>query len=300
MNKQVTAYALIFLAFIVSQSAFAADRVSNWAGFYVGGNAGYAWGNANSSLAIADGPLGGIGGNCHFCSPLSIAAGGLGGNDVGLAQNAGSPNFNLKGFTGGGQFGYNWQRSNWVYGIEADFEGFSQGQTVNNSVSLPTNTAAVLNCFAGVGLPCVGNFSTSVKADWLVTIRPRIGYAWDQSLAYVTGGLAISRLSFSQNYNDNLNFGSSIGGSESASVSQIKAGWVLGAGFEQAMGNNWSLKAEYLYVRFNGLNANGRLTDSFTPTTGEFANFTNNVDHFSSNIVRVGFNYKFSAAATKY
>ncbi len=296
MNKQVTAYALIFLTFIASQPAFAADRVSNWAGFYVGANAGYAWGNATSNLAIADGPLGS---NCHFCSPLPV---GLGGNDIGLAQNAGSPNFDPKGFTGGGQFGYNWQRSNWVYGIEADFEGFSQSQTVNNSVSLLANTAnpgPFFSCLSGGGnVSCAGNFSTSVKSDWLITIRPRIGYAWDQTLVYATGGLAISRLSFSQSYSDNINFvAGNVGGSQSASASQTKVGWVLGAGLEQAIGKNWSLKAEYLYVRFDGLNANGTLSDAIP---ADFANFTNNIDHFSSNIFRVGANYSFSAASTKY
>jgi outer membrane immunogenic protein len=289
MNKQVTPYALIFLAFIVSQSAFAADRVSNWAGFYVGGNAGYAWGTESNGLNIADGPGFAY---CHFCSVI------VGGNDAGLAQGAGTSSFDPKGFAGGAQFGYNWQKANWVYGIEADFGGFSQSQTANSSANLVANFA-FSHCFSGGGaaIACTGNFSNSVKADWLVTVRPRIGYAWDQSLVYVTGGLAISRLSFSQSYSDNINFvAGNVGGSQSVSVSQVKAGWVLGAGLEQAMGNNWSLKAEYLYVRFNGLNANGTLSDSL----GDFATFANNVDHFSSNILRVGFNYKFSAAASKY
>jgi outer membrane immunogenic protein len=76
-------------------------------------------------------------------------------------------------------------------------------------------------------------------------------------------------------------------------------GWVVGAGIEHAIANNWSLKAEYLYVRFDDLNANGALTDSIV---ADFANFSNHVDHFSSNIVRVGFNYRFSASprSTKY
>jgi outer membrane immunogenic protein len=292
MNKHGVFYALIFLAAIASQPGSAADRVSNWSGFYAGGNAGYGWGSANDNLAIVDGPLST---NCHFCSPLPIGAGGLGGNDLGLAQIAGSPGLSPKGFTGGGQLGYNWQRSNWVYGIEADFEGFSQSQTANNSFFLPANTFVFPNC--GVGVSCFGNFSTSVKADWLITIRPRIGYAWDQSLVYVTGGLAISRLSLSQAYSDNITFGGATGGSEFASVSQVKAGWVLGAGFEQAVGKNWSVKAEYLFVRFDGLNTNGTLRDS---VPADFATFTNNVDHLSSNIVRVGFNYKFSPTAIKY
>lgn len=280
--KKLVFFGIMFLALAIGRPAQAGGA---WTGFYVGGNAGYAWGNATSNLAIADGP----GGTCHFCD-----------TDVGLAQSAGSPSFRPGGFTGGLQFGYNWQNNNWVYGLEFDFEGFSQNQTVNNSFGLPANTVGN-NCFSGglVLVPCVGNFSTLAKSDWLITIRPRIGYSWDQTLVYATGGMAFTKLSFSQTYSDNVNFFNPTGGTETASASQNKVGWVIGAGLEQGIGSNWSLKAEYLYVRFDGLNANGILSDS---VVGDRAVFTNNLDHFSSNIVRAGFNYKFGGAplAAKY
>jgi outer membrane immunogenic protein len=252
-----------------------------WSGFYVGANAGYAWGNANNNLTISDG----LGINCHFC------AGGAG-NDAGLVQAAGSPGFDPKGFTGGIQLGYNWQAQNWVYGLEADFNAFSQKQTVGNSVDLPANTAGS-NCLSGGLIPCAGNISTSIKTDWLVTVRPRVGYAWNQTLLYATGGLALTRLSFSQSYSDNVNFFTPQGGSVSLSSSATKVGWVVGGGIEHKLAYNWSLKAEYLYVRFDGVGANGTLTDGFS---GDFANFTNNLDHLASNIVRFGVNYKFGDA----
>ena len=253
-----------------------------WSGFYVGANAGYAWGNANNNLTISDG----LGINCHFC------AGGAG-NDTGLVQAAGSPGFDAKGFTGGIQLGYNWQAQNWVYGLEADFNAFSQKQTVGSSVDLPANTAGS-NCFSGALIPCVGNISTSIKTDWLVTVRPRVGYAWNQTLLYATGGLALTRLSFSQSYSDNVNFiAFPPGGSVSLSSSATKVGWVVGGGIEHKLAYNWSVKAEYLYVRFDGVGANGTLTDGFP---GDFANFTNNLDHLASNIVRFGLNYKFGDA----
>jgi outer membrane immunogenic protein len=278
---------LAFLGVMVLVLAIArtAHAGGNWTGFYVGGNAGYAWGSASGTLAIADGPMAA---NCHFCAVM------VGGNDASSAQNAGSPSLNPNGFTGGGQVGFNWQNHNWVYGLELDFESFSQNQTVNSGVSLPANSAALTSCSSG-GNPvnCVGNFSTSVKTDWLLTIRPRIGYAWDQTLIYVTGGLALTKMSLSQSYSDNLNFGNTVGGSVSASASQTKAGWVIGGGIEQAIANKWSLKAEYLYVRFDGLSASGRLTDS---VLNDFADFTNNVDHLSSNIVRLGINYRFGGS----
>ena len=267
-------------------AAFAAARPAHadgiWSGFYVGANAGYAWGNADNNLTIADGP--GI--NCHFC------AGGAG-NDAGLVQTAGSPSFDPKGFTGGAQLGYNWQTQNWVYGLEADFNAFSQKQTVDHAVDLPANTAGS-NCFSGGLVPCVGNISTSIKTDWLLTVRPRIGYAWNQTLVYATGGLALTRLRLSQSYADNVNFiAFPPGGSVNLSSSATKVGWTVGGGIEHKLAYNWSVKAEYLYVRFDGINANGTLTDGFP---GDFANFSNNLDHLASNIVRFGLNYKFGEA----
>jgi outer membrane immunogenic protein len=277
MNRQVIAYALIALAAIASQPASAADTASNWTGFYVGANAGYAWGTESNSLSIADGPTAA---NCHFCSIL------VGGNDAGLAQSAGSSSFDPHGFVGGAQLGYNWQQANWVYGLELDFESFNQRQSNSASVQLPANSVFG-NCGA---VACVGNFSSSVKADWLLTIRPRIGYAWNNTLVYGTAGLAVSRLSFAQTYRDNIFLPFGMGGSESSSASSTRLGWTVGAGLEQAMGKNWSAKLEYLYVRFDGLNSSGVLHDFFPADT---ASFSNNIDHLSSNIVRVGLNYKF-------
>src|SRR6478752_745980 len=150
-------FAAALLAALSAARPAQADGI--WSGFYVGANAGYAWGNAGNNLTIVDGP--GI--NCHFCA-LGV------GNDAGLVQTAGSPSFDPKGFTGGVQLGYNWQTQNWVYGLEADFNAFSQKETVGASVGLPANTAGS-NCISGAVLvPCAGNISTSIKTDWLLTV----------------------------------------------------------------------------------------------------------------------------------
>jgi outer membrane immunogenic protein len=284
MSRRTVKFAAIFFALVFSHPSLAANNGSNWSGFYIGANAGYGWGNAGNNLTISDGPAPA---SCHFCS-VPIGAGGIGGNDLGLAQAAGSTNISPSGFVGGFQLGYNWQRSNWVYGIETDFQFFDQRHTVNSTASYPTNFGAGF-C---TGAACLGNFTNSVTADWLITIRPRVGYVWNNALIYGTAGLAISRFSFSQTYSDNIftAFVPGVGGTESASASATRVGWTVGAGFEYAVATNWSAKLEYLYVRFDGLNANGVLGDAFP---ADFAHFTNSIDHFATNIVRVGFNYKF-------
>jgi outer membrane immunogenic protein len=244
-----------------------------WTGFYLGGNLGYTWGRVDNSLGIIDGAT------CHFGCP--------GGNDAAIAAEAGSPSLNPGGITGGIQFGYNWQPSNWVFGLETDFGAFSLNQSMNTSAGLPANTAA-LDC--NFGDPCVGNFSTSVKADWLFTLRPRVGYDWQGTLVYVTGGLAVSKISVAQSYSDNNPSAAPLA-AVSYSNSQTKAGWVVGGGLEHSLGDLWSLKAEYLYVHFDGISAGGRLTDSL----GGYADFSDSV-RFSSNIVRVGVNCRFDNA----
>jgi len=277
MNRRVVVCVLTLLAAIASQPVFATDKISNWAGFYIGGNAGYAWGTENNTLNIDDGSTAL---SCHFCAAV------VGGNDAGLAQAAGSSHFDPHGFVGGAQLGYNWQKENWVYGLEADFESFNQQQTNAGSVQLPANSGFG-NCGAA---PCVGSFSSSVRSDWLLTVRPRIGYVWNSTLIYGTAGLALSQLSFRQTYNDNVFLPFGAGGTATSSSSVTRAGWTVGGGIEQALGKNWSAKIEYLYVRFGGLNATGILHDDFPTDT---ANFYNSIDHLASNIVRVGFNYKF-------
>lgn len=64
-----------------------------WTGFYVGANAGYAWGNVNASTAWGWG------------SGRSTTIG------------------DLDGFVGGGQVGYNYQMGQFVLGLEADLQG---------------------------------------------------------------------------------------------------------------------------------------------------------------------------------
>ncbi|MDI1346067.1 MAG: outer membrane beta-barrel protein [Pseudolabrys sp.] len=264
-----------------------------WTGFYVGGSSGYAWGTQKSTTTIADGP-GFL--TCHFCDIFT------GGNDTGVAANAGTQSLRPQGFTGGLQLGYNFQSGPWVYGIETDFGYFGQHRTNSTSVVLPANTALGGGggvCGANATTTCVGNYSTTVSTDWLLTVRPRIGFAWDRTLAYATVGLAVTQLKFSHTYTDNITYflipgNTGAGGFVQMSASAVKVGFILGGGVEHSFAERWSVKGEYLVTRFSGLGANGVLTDGLTPTSGTFANFAANADHLTSHMLRVGLNYRFA------
>ena len=153
---------------------------------------------------------------------------------------------NLNGFLGGAQIGYNWQgASPLVLGIEADFQGTGQSRT---------DTAL--------------GITVDQKLPWFGTVRGRIGYAFDRTMIYATGGLAYA------NYNMTVS-----GFGLSASDNASKAGWTVGGGVEWMFMPKWSTKLEYLYID----TGNTSVTLFGTPFTGRARD----------NIVRVGLNYHF-------
>jgi outer membrane immunogenic protein len=99
------------LAVLVSQGAFAAPVTYNWSGFYVGANAGWAWGRQSTAPIISG------------SGPVSTSTA-------------------ISGVIGGGQIGYNWQFNRIVLGLEADFQASGQNGdfTTNNSVAGVTVT----------------------------------------------------------------------------------------------------------------------------------------------------------------
>jgi len=154
-----------------------------------------------------------------------------------------SPN----GILGGGQIGFNYQFArNWMVGLEADYAwaGMKDSQTYG-------------------GLP---SYYVSDSINQIGTVRGRIGYAWDRSLFYATGGFAYGNTEYCNNY------------AGFYCVKNNHTGWTVGAGWEYAFTNNWTARAEYLYVDL-GKKDFGVANVASVDTT--------------ANILRFGINYKF-------
>jgi outer membrane immunogenic protein len=131
---------------------------NNWAGFYGGVNGGYAWNTGSDVSHVA----------------IASDCGGLPGCIVGVPLVAKKATTSPEGGFGGGQVGYNWQASRWVFGLETDIQGASLNRT--NSL---TN-----------GLP-IGIDIGSSSLDWFGTVRGRLGFTiFDSALLYATGGFA--------------------------------------------------------------------------------------------------------------
>jgi outer membrane immunogenic protein len=267
MKKQIALAA--FVAFIGS-AANAADMPPgpmppayvpgpmpySWAGFYIGGNAGGAWGDISNSLRVTNGSPG-------YFFPPAIAG----------VNASGSSDLDSSGFTGGGQIGYNFQPSNWVWGIEADIQSLDLSDSHGGKFRYTTNNDPY-------------NLSTSSSTDWLFTLRGRVGYAFNRSLVYFTGGLAVTEIDFTQTFSE-PSF-TAVPGVRSKS-SSTEAGWVIGGGWEYGFAQNWTLRGEYLFAQFEPDAAVGRGVKG-TPANATFHNSLSDLD---VNIVRGGLNYKF-------
>jgi outer membrane immunogenic protein len=262
---------------MASPAAHAADMIRKappypvsmspmWSGAYVGFNVGYAWGSSHATTSVADPGT--------YFLPASVAQ---------IAA-AGAGTVNSKGFTGGVQAGYNWQFGRVVFGIEADA----------NALSLKGSRTASATYL--VAPPAAFTITQEVKTDWLATVRPRLGYAFDSILVYGTGGLALTNLKYSTTFSDtdSTAFGGIAANDALAegSVSKLKLGWTLGAGAEYALSRSWTVKAEYLYVKFSDVSFNSNLTAFGATAVPLTAVLANTVD-LSANIVRVGANYRF-------
>jgi outer membrane immunogenic protein len=153
----------------------------------------------------------------------------------GYAAEATSDPLAIKGGFAGGTVGYNWQSGMFVAGIEAD----GAWANISNSASLLGVTA-------------------TAKVDALATVRGRVGAAFDQVLLYGTAGLALADTKVSVT-----------APGVALSDNRTQTGWTAGAGVEWMFIPRWSLKAEYLYRRFESVTLFGVSTGTIAVNSGQ-------------------------------
>jgi outer membrane immunogenic protein len=202
--------------------------IYDWTGFYIGANGG--WGQSRNCVDF-------LGGGFDVADGCRERSGGV----------------------VGGQFGYRWQASQWVFGVEA------QGDWADLS-----------NTRVSIIAPA---FSTRTKTDGIGLFTGQIGYAWNASLFYVKGGAAVTDNRFS--------ILSTLGGGELAAASATRWGGTVGVGWEYGFAPNWSAGIEYDHL-FMG-NSNNSFSVAAIP-----AAFLNN--HISQDVdmVTLRVNYRFN------
>ena len=195
--------------------------VFTWSGCYLGANAGWIGGNDAYTLQPA-----GLWGTVPGFTPAVR-------NEVyhSYKQNDSSG-------TAGGQFGCQWQWGALVLGGEWDFNW--SGLKENNGFIFP----------ATLDWPQRFEF-THKQLDWFSTARARLGWAiWDRVLVYGTGGLVVGALDSFTNVDLRPGFNDDHFGD----FRQKRIGWTAGGGVEWAFTNNWTVKAEFLYLDFSSFN----------------------------------------------
>jgi outer membrane immunogenic protein len=239
MSRTALRFLFASLVFGAAHAASAADMPAkaplykappaiafNWTGFYVGAAAGYIWGHSRHCDTSA------------FCTD----------------------GFDVDGFTAGGEIGYNWQWTNWVFGLEADIS-YANAKGTTTTVPPPFG----FNC--GTAVP-----TCRTNLDWFGTVRGRVGPTFDRWFPYVTGGFAYGHL-----YADL--------GVPATSASATKSGWTVGGGVEYAIApQHWSVKLEYLHFE---------LDDLFYDTAQVCGRRNCTAVDNRFNVVRLGVNYRF-------
>jgi len=186
------------------------------------------------------------------------------------------------GVLAGAQVGYNWQYEHFVWGFETDFGLLDASGGPNGVFSGSVGPSSRLPWFVIASHP---------NAKYFASIRGRAGYAIGQMLFYLTGGVASggtrgpADLSLpgiaSPQTDENLN---ALFTSQYAFSSRMK--FAIGGGLEYAFADNWSARAEYLFLN--------RASGKQVFDNGAGFGYTTNIRN-ETNVLRFGLNYHFDA-----
>jgi len=244
-------------------TAAAQPDAQRWTGFYIGANVGGVVKRQSNSLSIENDP------NNYF-QPAVVPE----------VEHNGSVDLNDSGFTGGVQVGYNRQHGGLVWGVELDFNGLDLSNRRSGTFRYSTNNAPY-------------SLTVQESTDWLMTVRPRVGWALDRFLLYFTVGLAVAHSEFKQSFEEPPFTPDPV----TVSTSKTQVGWTIGTGLEFAFARNWSARAEYLYARFGETDVVGRLggADGASGAAGSVdgAKFTNTLGPLELHLFRAAVNFHF-------
>jgi outer membrane immunogenic protein len=249
----------------------------------------FAAGNAWADGMMRDVPMASPPGRCFggaFAGPYAGIQLGFGSTrshqEVTQYADDGSPNGiagladNDRGFTIGGHGGYNVQCGGVVFGVETDFSYY--GTDTESDVGVCGS--------APCGGP-VGSAAFQSSMDWFGTLRARLGIVGDDSyLIYATGGLAYANTD--HRFITNVGPTGLISPPFSASSGGTQLGWTAGGGVEFMADENWSFRAEALYVDLGSDSADYTFTGACGATCTQHVGWD---DDFW--ILRLGLTYHF-------
>jgi outer membrane immunogenic protein len=222
---------------VVSGSAMAADLsrpapapvytkappmapVFTWTGCYIGGNVGGLWAKQDWT-------------NAALGAESSVT---------------------ISSWLAGAQVGCNYQVSQWVFGIQGDYDWSNANGTATDVLAAAGSTD-----------------QSNIKS--LASVTGRVGYAWDRFLGYVKGGGAWEQ----DNYTVTIAVPAFV-----TTLSDTRTGWTIGVGGEYAFTNWLTGFAEYDYYDF------GTRAETFAGLVAPTINIKD-----TKSVVKGGLNIKF-------
>jgi outer membrane immunogenic protein len=235
--------------------------VSSWSGFYAGGSASYSSAADDFGRALT--------GQTNFIYRDSVL-------EDPTSQLSALSKANTQGAGFGGFAGYNWQLDDIVLGVEGTYTWVNLTASSKDSIGPfaivnPAGDTPPPNTTDVYGVTVAGSASAQVKD--MVTLRGRAGWACDDFLPYMFGGLAVGRMDVArevtttttlrQDVTTTSLFGvtTTVRGvtnlipSLSVTNSQERTdnyvlGWTAGLGFEYRLYGGLFMRAEYEHVQF--------------------------------------------------
>ena len=239
-------------------------------------------------------PGGSLGSPARKILQIALAAAGLLGPLPVLAQEAPSSS----GFYVGGHVGYMFGTANatqsdpngvasagglsgygaFMGGVQAGYEHhFASKMMLGAEIDMSFPSAQDLSQV--LSYRATGNGTVNEQLEYLASLRGRVGYDLGSWTPFLTGGIAwastrVSRTDLAT-------------GNEDAQSSNVRLGYVLGAGVDHRLDSRWSARAEYLYT-------------NLAPTTFTFGSAPASYQsQYDLHRFRIGLNYKFGAPEAK-
>jgi outer membrane immunogenic protein len=254
-----------------------------WAGLYVGGTVGFGTGDTSGKLDIdverREGYDDDNGGHSHFMSmapayvdePVYIMEemksrpkedNSNGDGLISAIENLLAEEYDVDGAVYGAFIGYNWQRNNIVYGIEAGLNG--------------TDFDGHTDC------GFIGLADCSRELSYYGTVVGRLGYAVNNFLFYGFGGVAWGEVETDV----------SIAGFDIDALSEDTShvGWTAGVGLETALTQNFIVGIEYAHVDLG--------EEDYSVYSGGFGKYSIDIDNkvdMDFDVIKFRAAYKFGA-----
>ncbi|MEQ1783307.1 MAG: outer membrane beta-barrel protein [Hyphomonadaceae bacterium] len=234
-------------ALSVLAAAPAVAQTSDWSGWYVGGSIGQADVDSNDgeTLVFDTNRDGVFNDTVNTTAPANAFSPGFcsgAANGTAPAAGCSSPGSEI-GYAL--RAGYDWQYGNLVFGVVGEISKADIGDAVSGFSTTPAS------------------YTFKRDLDYAIAARLRGGYAFNNFLAYATGGYAQAKLDRTFSTTNGAN-------SFTPSGDDTAKGYQVGAGVEYKVTPQWTVGVEYLQTSLDDDNYQVAVGPGTAPPTNPF------------------------------